>query len=296
MVLTRQRKDIVMSRSRIVATVVRVAIIAAVASPSVCLALTDDRPAQTAAEPASQQELAKKIVNPLTDMVSVPLQFNWMNGVGPDKELRSLTYFQPVVPMSMSEHWNLIGRWVVPYLSQPAAFGGSSGISDIIAQAFFSPKASGTFTWGVGPMVYMPTTNNPTLGYGKWSAGPVVAVMKQRGGLTYGMLANNIWSFASTGTAERPDVNMGYFQPVLAYSTHAGVTMSFGTETIADWNAKKADDRWSVPITAAVSKIVRFGPNPMSVQVGAGYYVAKPTYGPSWQLRTTFTLLMPRAR
>jgi len=44
----------------------------------------------------------------------------------------------------------------------------------------------------------------------------------------------------------------------------------------------------------AISKITRFGLYPMSVQIGGGYYVAKPTYGPSWQLRTTFTLLMPR--
>jgi hypothetical protein len=33
---------------------------------------------------------------------------------------------------------------------------------------------------------------------------------------------------------------------------------------------------------------------PVSVQIGGGYYVKTPTYGPSWQLRTTFTLLMPR--
>jgi hypothetical protein len=265
------------------------------------LAATQPRPAfaQDAApsgEPESAQELAKKLVNPLTDMVSVPIQFNWINGVGPNKELRSLTYFQPVVPMSISEHWNLIGRWVVPYLSQPAAFGGASGVSDIIAQAFFSPKTTKSFTWGVGPMLYLPTTTDPTLGYGKWSAGPVVALMKQNGGMTYGMLWNNIWSFANTGDTPRPDVNMGYFQPVIAHSSRNGVTMTLSTETIADWNAPNPDDRWSVPITVAVSKITRFGPTPMSVQVGGGYYVKKPTNGPDWQLRTTFTLILPRQR
>ena len=240
------------------------------------------------------QELAKKLANPLTDMVSVPLQFNWINGVGPNKELRTLIYFQPVVPISISENWNMIGRLVVPYLAQPAAYGGSAGMSDVIAQAFFSPKTKGTFTWGVGPMFYMPVTNDPTLGYGKWSAGPTGAVMKQTAnGFTFGMLANNVWSFAKTGTTDRPDVNMGYFQPVIAYSSANGVTVTFSTEAIADWNAPKGD-RWSVPITAGISKITRFGPMPMSVQVGAGYYVAKPTGGPNWQLRTTFTLLMPR--
>jgi hypothetical protein len=242
------------------------------------------------------QELAKKLVNPLTDLVSVPLQFNWINGIGPEKETRTLVYFQPVVPMSLNEDWNLIGRWVMPYLSQPLALGGSSGLSDIIAQAFFSPKNSGTFTWGAGPMLYMPATTDPTLGYGKWSGGPVVAVMKQTsGGLTLGMLWNNVWSFAEAGEMERADVNLGYFQPVIAYSSRGGVTVTFSTEAIADWNASDAD-RWSIPVNLLVSKLTRFANTPLSVQVGGGYYVAKPTHGPDWQLRTTFTLLFPRQR
>ena len=218
------------------------------------------RPPTGGREPANTQELAKKLVNPLTDMVSVPLQFNWINGVGPEKELRSLIYFQPVVPMSISEHWNLIGRWVTPYLSQPTAFGGSSGIGDVMAQAFFSPKTSGTFSWGVGPMFNLPTTTDPTLGLGKWAAGPAVAVMKQSGGMTYGMLWNNIWSFAGTGQADRADVNMGYFQPVIAHTSQDGVTvMSEHRDGRRLGGARIGDDRWSIPINVAVSKITRFG-------------------------------------
>jgi hypothetical protein len=45
-----------------------------------------------------------------------------------------------------------------------------------------------------------------------------------------------------------------------------------------------------------VSKLTRFGATPMSIQVGGGYYVAKPSHGADWQLRTTFTLLFPRGR
>ena len=56
-----------------------------------------------AQEEINQQQLAQKVVNPLTDMVSVPLQFNWLNNVGPEEELRTIMYFQPVVPMSISK-------------------------------------------------------------------------------------------------------------------------------------------------------------------------------------------------
>jgi hypothetical protein len=263
-----------------------------IASP--CLASAQAPPGPE--EPLSQQELAKKIVNPLTDVVSVPLQFNWLNNVGPDKELRTVTYLQPVVPMSLNDRWNVIGRWMMPYMSNPASFGGSTGMGDIMAQAFFSPKSKGGFTWGVGPMFNLPTTTDPTLGLGKWAAGPVVAVMEQKGHLTVGMLANNIFSFANTGTTPRPDVNMGYFQPVLAYTTTKGLTFVLSTEAVADWNAADPDDTWSVPVTVAMNKLVRFGILPMSVQVGGGYYVAKTSYGPSWQMRTAFTLILPRGK
>jgi hypothetical protein len=286
-----------MKRSRVIrSTVAWLAIVTALTTFDQRSAFAQNAGPPDSDQEANAQELAKKLVNPLTDLVSVPLQFNWINGIGPEKESRSLIYFQPVVPMSLSEDWNLIGRWVMPYLSQPTTFGGSSGLGDIIGQAFFSPKTSGTFTWGVGPMLYMPTTTDPTLGYGKWSGGPVVALMRQKGGMTYGMLWNNIWSFAGTGDIERPDVNMGYFQPVVAVTSRSGVTVTFSTEAIADWNAADNRDRWSVPVNLLVSKLTRFANTPMSVQVGAGYYVAKPTHGPDWQLRTTFTLLFPRRR
>lgn len=284
-----------MKRLRGIPSVVAsVGIVAAVACADPRGLFAQDAPPAKAAEPASTQELAKKLVNPLTDVVSIPLQFNWLNNVGPDQELRTVIYIQPVVPVSVSEHWNMIGRWVTPYVSQPTAFGGSSGIGDVMAQAFFSPKTQGTFSWGVGPMLNLPTTTDPTLGLGKWSAGPAVAVMKQNGSMTYGMLVNNLWSFASTGKAERRDVNMGYFQPVIAHTSKSGVTMVLNTETIVDWKAADRSDRWSVPVNVAVSKLTRFGVMPMSVQIGAGYYVVKPANSPSWQMRTTFTLLMPR--
>ena len=280
-----------MNRSRnVVLSIARLAIVLTPIVVAVAPAFAQEG---GAAEPESSRQLAKKLVNPLTDMVSVPLQFNWLNNSGPAEELRTIIYFQPIIPLSISDRWNLIGRWVTPYVSNPTSFGGSSGIGDVMAQAFFSPKSSNGFSWGIGPMFNLPTTTDPTLGLGKWSAGPAVAVMKQSGGLTVGALWNNIFSFAKTGKTERPDVNMGYFQPTIAYTTQHGTTFILNTETVADWQADRAD-RWAVPINVVVSKLTKFGMYPMAVQVGAGYYVEKPSYGPTWQLRTTFTLLMPR--
>jgi len=282
-----------MNRLRNLAAVLaRVGLFAIVACLAPRQALADDAP-PAPAEPGNTQELAKKLVNPLTDVVSVPFQFNWLNGVGPDEELATLLYIQPVVPMSISEKWNVIGRWVTPYLSQPMAYGGASGIGDVMAQAFFSPKTKGTFSWGIGPMLNLPTTTNPMLGLGKWAAGPTGAMMKQSGGMTYGFLMNNIWSFAGTGTTPRPDVNMGYIQPVIAHTSKNGVTVVLNTETVINWKAAEGE-KVSMPVNVAVSKLTTMGLLPVSMQIGGGYYVVRPTNVPSWQMRTTFTLLLPR--
>ena len=58
-----------------------------------------------AAPPARAQEaneLAKKLSNPISNLVSVPIQFNWEFGEGPDEDTWEITNLQPVVPIALS--------------------------------------------------------------------------------------------------------------------------------------------------------------------------------------------------
>jgi hypothetical protein len=238
------------------------------------------------------EAVAKKLSNPVSDMVSVPLQFNWISGNGPGQDLRFVLNLQPVVPFAISEKWGLIGRWIMPYESQPASLGSATGLGDITASGFFSPRASTGLLWGAGPVVQLPTTSDPALGSGKWSAGPTAVLVKQAGHWTYGMLWNQLWSFASTSTVDRPDVNRALFQPFLAHVAQKGVTMTVQSEATANWSAS-GSDVWTVPIIGQVSKVTRFGPFPFSIAGALGVYVAKPDGGPDWLLRTNFTLVLP---
>src|SRR5262245_59641028 len=228
-----------MNCSRVITPLLTIALFSVVTSRAALAQPADSAESAqpVAAELASSQDLAKKLVNPLTDMVSVPLQFNWMNNVGPEKEMRNIVYLQPVVPMSISKKWNMIGRWMMPYVSQPSAFGGSSGLGDIMAQAYLSPKTNGSVAWDIGRMFLLRITSNDMLGYGQWACGPTRAVMKQTwSGMTYAILMNNIWSFAKI-SPDRADLNMGYIQPVIAHTSKSGVTVLLSTETIVDWAA-----------------------------------------------------------
>ena len=269
-------------------------------SLALALALIIPTAAAAAEAPAAggddAQSLAMKLSNPVADMVSIPFQYNWVSGIGPQQDMRYVLNIQPVVPFSISPKWNLIARWIMPYVSQPASLGSSSGFSDIVASAFFSPADSQGLTWGVGPVVSLPTTTDPTLGSGKWSAGPTIVVLKQQGKWTYGMLANQLWSYGDVSTIDRAEVSQAFVQPFFAYSTTSSVTYTLQSESTANWLATRESDTWTVPINFLVSKITKLGPFPMSVTGGGGVYVQKPDGGPDWQLRTAFILILPRGK
>ena len=183
------------------------------------VARAQETPAAQAAAKASDTELAKKLSNPIADLVSVPFQFNWAQGTGPDEETRFILNVQPVMPFTLTKDWNLIARVIVPFIGQPALVPGgapATGLGDITTSFFLTPS-SGKLVWGVGPVLALPTTQEPTLGSGKWSAGPTVILLKQEGRWTVGLLWNQQWSYA--GSDGRAAVNQMYVQPFLSYTT-----------------------------------------------------------------------------
>ena len=251
--------------------------------------LAQQPPAQAQGDAA---DLAKKLANPISDLVSVPFQFNWEQNVGPNEATRFILNVQPVMPFAMNQDWNLITRLIVPFVSQPPLADGAeaaSGISDVLASFFFSP--SGTeLTWGVGPAISLPSTSVPSLGTEKWSAGPTVVVLKQTGKMTYGALWNQVWSFS--GNSDRADVNQMFLQPFFAYQAARTLTVTLQSETIANWEVD--EDRWTVPINLVFGKMSTFGTFPASYQLGFGGFPVHPDIGPSWKVRGAIVILLPR--
>jgi hypothetical protein len=252
---------------------------------------------QTQAPPAgeSSSDLAKKLSNPVSSLVSVPLQFNWESPVGPEDDTRFILNFQPVMPFSLNDKWNAITRVIIPIVGQPALSGGgvaASGIGDVLVSMFFSPAEPGAFIWGVGPVVSLPSTNELTLGTQKWSAGPTALVLKQTGPWTYGVLWNQVWSFA--GNKTRSDVNQMFVQPFMSYTTSKAISLTVNSESVGNFEAD--GDRWTVPLNFQITKVLSFGPFPASYGVAYGVYLAGPDSAPSWKLRGLITVLLPRTR
>lgn len=242
---------------------------------------------------ATAAELAKKLSNPVAALISVPIQNNFDFGAGPNGNgFQYKVNIQPVIPVSLTEDWNLISRTILPVVYQEKIFGTSSqsGLSDTSQSLFLSPKTptSGGWVWGAGPVFLLPTATDDLLGTEKWGAGPTAVVLRQTKGWTYGALANHIWSYA--GSDSRADVDATYLQPFFSYTTRKQTTCALNTESTYDWEA----EQWTVPLIASVSQLIKVGKMPMSLQFGYRYYAEKPDNGPDWGLRFTITFLFPK--
>ena len=259
------------------------------------LSTTATRAQQPAAAEHDSADLAKQLSNPIASLVSVPFQFNWEQNVGPSELTRFILNVQPVMPFTVNEDVNLIVRVIAPLVSQPplVADGAAAfGIGDVTTSFFVSPSKSKRLIWGAGPVIVLPSTSEPTLGTGKWSAGPTVIALKQAGPWTVGALWNHVWSFS--GDATRSDVNQMFLQPFVAYQATGTITLSVQSEATANWEVD--DGRWTVPINFSMSKLSSFGTFPASYQLGFGAYPVHPEIGPSWKIRAAIVLLLPRAR
>jgi len=240
-------------------------------------------------------ELAKKLANPIASLISVPLQYNYDEyGGSNDGAKVSRLNIQPVIPFSISDDWNLITRTIVPLVDQsgfPADSFNKSGLGDIVASQFFSPKAptASGWIWGAGPVLLLPTASNDALGGEKWGIGPTAVALKQTGPWTVGFLGNHIWSVA--GDSDRADINATFLQPFVSYITKTKTTIGLLTESTYDWEA----EQWSVPVIAQVAQLFKIGPQIMQFAVGARYWAEAPDNGPDgWGFRAQLTFLFPR--
>ncbi len=257
---------------------------------SACLLAT---PLAATAQDAA--DLAKAAQNPVASMISLPFQNNTNFDFGPLGKTQNVLNIQPVYPLVLNDDWNLITRTILPVISQPAFASNQDrefGLGDLNATAFFSPRASGKWTWGVGPTVSLPTATDDRLGSDSVGLGASAVVLTMPGNWVVGSLVSNVWIAGSGG---RPDVSLFTWQPFLNYNIpdSGGWYLTSSPIVTANWESSSGD-RWTVPLGGGVGRIFRIGNQPVNAAVQAYYNVERPDIGARWQLRAQLQLLFPK--
>ncbi len=244
----------------------------------------------------SAEELAKLAQNPVGNLISLPFQNNTNLNFGPEKGTQNILNIQPVIPISVTDEWNVITRTIVPVIWNPALGPGidsRDGVGDTVLTAFLSPAKPGQWIWGAGPVVQIPTNSSAELGNRNWGLGPSLVVLHMAHGdpWVFGALVNNIWSL--TSDKQGGSYNNGLLQPFVNYNFESGLYLTSAPILTVNWKAD-GGQQWVVPLGGGVGKIFHFGKLPVNAQLSAYYNVVRPDFGANWQIRAQVQLMFPK--
>lgn len=79
----------------------------------------------TMGQATDQDGLAAKLANPVGSVYSLPVEVTVDNGA--DNGDAVFVNFQPIIPVSITEEWNLINRTIIPIIDAPGTPAGKPG-------------------------------------------------------------------------------------------------------------------------------------------------------------------------
>ncbi len=280
----------------------------------------------------SLEEISRMLDNPLGNLWIIFLENNFTNYRGKPAngpENINVTAIQPILPVPLTENWNLVTRPIVPLVSAPKFgidardFGDCPGncnsdppdgfprlstdrefeLGDIVAWTMLSPSEPTTlsngskFVWGLGPSFRFPTATEDQFGSEKFSLGPANILMllpPEDGSWTFGLF--NHHHFSVGGTSKRDRVRHSQFQYIWWYKLPVEGEWSVGAAPMVDvnWDAS-TDDKLSFPLGLGISTTFFLGPMPVRLGLEYNGYVAKPdNYGPRHGFKIYLVPVIPR--
>jgi len=240
--------------------------------------------------------IAKKLANPIANMISVPLQYQFSRGVGANQGGSEQTLlFQPVMPFDLGGGDTFIVRPIVAGAREVSVQNASGqsfsgyGIASVTIESFYAPNTNSSWAWGIGPYAQSPSGNSGKFGSQQTGLGATGAVLNRTGPWTYGLLGYQSWSVG--GNPAFGTQNNLYGQPFVAYTTKDAVTVTANMEALYNYDTR----RTSNPLYVGASKLLVLGGIPFSFGAGPMYYLSNTPGGPSgWGARATATVVIPK--
>ena len=251
--------------------------------------------AAQAAQPAGEAnatDLAKQTQNPVGDVVSVPLQFNWnQGGFYQDQSYFNLN-FQPVIPIHMTKSTTLIARTILPINSVPVGNGVSySGVGDLQQQIYFTPAKPGKIIWGLGPAFSLPIATAYPVKTGTWAGGGDAVLLAMPGPWVLGSLFMQLSPMHDTGGP--PKTNLFLWQYFVNYNFGKGWALASAPTITANWDAADGQ-KWTVPVGGGISRTLVFNKQPMTLGFQYYYNAKRPDNAASTTVRFIVAFIFPQ--
>ena len=239
-------------------------------------------------------DIAKKLANPIANMISVPLQYEFSRGVGLNQGGSEQTLlFQPVAPFDMGGGDVFIVRPIVAGAREtsieyaPGKTFSGYGIASVTLESFYAPNTNSSWIWGIGPYAVSPSGNSGKFGSQQTGAGVTAVVLNRDGPWTYGLLGFQSWNVGGNPTYGTQNNLFG--EPFVSYTNKDAYTFSAQMQAQYNYDARRTTN----PLYVGISKLEVIDGVPISFGAGPIYYVSNTPGGPSgWGGRATVTLVI----
>jgi hypothetical protein len=251
--------------------------------------------AETEEKQPSLTEVNKQLTNPVSSIWSLTAQFN--NFILENGHWNHNMLFQPVLPISLSENWNLISRPVIPlYQSVPHPIGPdrfrqTTAFGDIVDVEMLSPAHVDPWLLAVGPTFIFPSASSMFTGQGQYQIGPAGVIGLLTDKYIVGVFPQQWWSVSG---GDRPAVSQLNLQPFASWFLGEGWSIGYSGNVLADWHASSGN-LWTVPVGLAIAKVVKLGRLPVRGQVAGQYMPVHPSeFGQEWNVQLVLSPVIPK--
>jgi len=213
---------------------------------------------------ANEDDISKESENPIGNLTILPFE-NYTNfGVGPHDGTQNILEFEPVVPVHLNQDWNLINRAIIPVVWNPDLSPAPSvpqAFAPTDYSAFLSPRNPvHGWTWGVGPIVQLPTATSPTVGSSVWGMGPTAVVVHTSEHIVAGVLSNQVWSLGGVDSGPGGKRYAQFLvEPFVNYNFGHGWFLS--SDPIITDDEDHAGRKWTAPVGVVAGRIIKLAAN-----------------------------------
>ena len=245
----------------------------------------DSSAAPLTSEQVSAEEtvIAKKIQNPLSGLVILPLSNTTQFQAGPgNKYTFDSLVFTPTFPTVLSEHFKLVHSIGIPLNTLPnfnnagQANGYNVGLGNISYALMFADNDLfnlDKWTFGIGGRVSAPTASNASATTNKmlptandaWSLGPQCITVYRNGPLVVGGFLDQMWSVSGS-----TPVDLTQFHAVFNYNFGGGFSVNCVPYISFDWT-KPPGEQLTMPLGAGIGKVFLIK-DKLPISVSAQYY------------------------